>query len=622
MIVPTLILLILLTVVSSSLLYHKTSACCQHINNSSLLLNCINDITPTEPTENNRRLAMITYYSPNIVPYAAYALAINTAYAEQNGYEFFALSPETGSNFEPSDQRWNRVKILDDALDQRNGWLRDVEYLIWVDADLVMIDFDYKLSHLIDKYPNADIIISAERHAETGVANTGSFILKNTKWSRTFLKEWWDNYDHKKAHDQIFFDKLYKSKYPDVINHIVILPSDEINSTPPATIYQKSNNAVLHLMGQKNELREKSFKLGYQSICESYTNKNTKLPLQLGLTQSNLFQYAIDIFDREINDILNNKLLDDNISLNKFIEDVSIARENVIQIKIYLPHRDVFNETKLIYETVRKRTKIVEQNKEQHKYLLTLWHSSAVYGNDVLGLIPKNHKDEILKLYSDIEYYIYNLEKNISPQQIGLVKEMKLRVMSSKGSYYIYLKQYEEALQYLETALATLKDMGDEGNPVYGISPLQEIGIVYCMRSDKENVKKGVNYFQRAIDLQDSLLQAEQQLKEDHLGLAHTLIRASGCTAKFGDKEKSKVQLTRAMDILNRHPDRQAAESLMPAALNMEAALESTFSSVEFYKEEGNYSEQYQGTTTKQDKTTTSSKKKFMKRKKDKRSEL
>ena len=104
----------------------------------------------TATRRNSPRIHMVTYLSHDIVPYAAYALVINLAYATANGYSFEVLD-ETTSNFEPRDQRWNRVKILLDRLEfalkypekRRPG--DDDEYLVWMDADLIFTNHSHIL---------------------------------------------------------------------------------------------------------------------------------------------------------------------------------------------------------------------------------------------------------------------------------------------------------------------------------------------------------------------------------------------------------------------------------------------------------------------------------------------
>ena len=328
------IIYIILVLIKFSLSFKE---CCDFVlenDNVDDLYSCLNVSQPMKPKD----IAVISYATTNIKNYAAYSFAINSHYlltpsssSTFSPYSFHIYSEFTGHNYEPRDQRWNRVKILIDSLDQTKGLMKDVEYIMWIDADLIFIDNDQEgeknsnhyIQEIIEDYDYADIIISAEKHAETGVANTGCFIVKNTLWSREFLSDWWNNYDHSLDHDQIFFDKLYKHRLDSVKNsningnhdlksHIVILPTHVLNSIPPPQLYQEEQHKVLHLMGESGLLRQRIFKKAYKNLCSSiYSDSSTdggsrgrsrsssdKLEKQLGLTRDVLARESV-LFQHE-----------------------------------------------------------------------------------------------------------------------------------------------------------------------------------------------------------------------------------------------------------------------------------------------------------------------------------
>ena len=91
----------------------------------------------------------------------------------------------------------------------------------------------------------------------TTLMNSGCIIVKNTQWSRIFLKEWWDFADRNLYSDQEQFDLLYEHRRKiaiiqgniySFIDKIAILPPHRINTDPPAMTKQKSYHQVLHLM--------------------------------------------------------------------------------------------------------------------------------------------------------------------------------------------------------------------------------------------------------------------------------------------------------------------------------------------------------------------------------------
>lgn len=160
-------------------------------------------------SENSHRtdssIALVTYATRNILDYASFSFAINSVFAQYQGYAFHIMSPESGSEYEPRDQRWNRVKIIANGFSPQ-GILKDYDYVVWIDADLIFLDLNRSIEYIINHYDpkrNFDILISSERHAASGVANTGCFIIKNSVWSRKFLNEWWNSFDRRQNHDQV-----------------------------------------------------------------------------------------------------------------------------------------------------------------------------------------------------------------------------------------------------------------------------------------------------------------------------------------------------------------------------------------------------------------------------------
>jgi hypothetical protein len=47
----------------------------------------------------------------------------------------------------------------------------------------------------------------------------------------------------------------------------------------------------------------------------------------------------------------------------------------------------------------------------------------------------------------------------------------------------------------------------------------------FCMSRDVIRVRRGLGYFNQAVEMQESFLGAEEQIKEDHIKLALTYLR-------------------------------------------------------------------------------------------------
>jgi hypothetical protein len=113
-------------------------------------------------------VGLATYGSPNIYDYAAYAFAINTAYAVRNHYHIHFHEEGTFNDGKKMDDvRWSKVKILMEALDPDRGWARDLDYVAWIDADFVFMNFTLRLEQVAAALgkPKADVVASAGEFA-------------------------------------------------------------------------------------------------------------------------------------------------------------------------------------------------------------------------------------------------------------------------------------------------------------------------------------------------------------------------------------------------------------------------------------------------------------------------
>lgn len=159
--------------------------------------------------------------------------------------------------------------------------------IMYVDADATVLKEDISVNYFIDSidklYNNntKDIYISEDPMKEIdlfyhGIFNTGCFIVRNTKNSRRFIKQWLDKYnksnkwinDNNKwkcmtnldtecawsadGYEQGEFSKLYK-KNKNVIQWLHW-------STLACLDKTNKNCFVLHLMGKKDKYREDTFK--------------------------------------------------------------------------------------------------------------------------------------------------------------------------------------------------------------------------------------------------------------------------------------------------------------------------------------------------------------------------
>jgi len=155
-------------------------------------------------------IVVAQFYTSN-VPYGPYAEAINKKYCEEKGYTYFCEKDngKINSSLNGRAYTWYKPKLVEDVIDQLNP-----DYILFLDIDAIVSDFNQNIEDFIDDNYN---IVFAEDVGHHSVMNAGVFLLKNTEWSRNFLKTWWEsaeNYKGKDARDlPIMEENLEKIGY-------------------------------------------------------------------------------------------------------------------------------------------------------------------------------------------------------------------------------------------------------------------------------------------------------------------------------------------------------------------------------------------------------------------------
>ena len=191
--------------------YVSAMNCCQYLNNSNLLLNCT--LAKVETNRNMNlaygpllKIGIVIYYTSDINMYASYASSIISEYAEYHGYELMLFN-ESNGNFDLKDHRWNKVKLLSSMLDPSSKMSNYWDYVVWMDADLIILDFNFRIESVVTD--NAHIWASSEHEGSVTRINSGMLIVRNSNWAVKFLNGWWEFENRSLYSDQEQFDLLY-----------------------------------------------------------------------------------------------------------------------------------------------------------------------------------------------------------------------------------------------------------------------------------------------------------------------------------------------------------------------------------------------------------------------------
>lgn len=270
--------------------------CCDLVSSQEDLVTCITQKS-TWNHENHitKRVAIAMFASNKTMSYAPFTVLINSYYCDQKNYDF-RLYTDANTPFSHTDKRWNKIGIVVDAFSS-DGWGKDLEYLVVLDADLIITDFSLDIGSVATSYPNAHLLMSRDA---ADIANSGFLIVKHSDWVLNFFSLWWEK-RFTSPTDQFAFNELfYHLGEP---HEIALLPPSEINSEYPVYLTFSPQSRVLHLFGEIDEIRIEVFKFASSELCRYISSTSApskkrrgpkRYPPQLGLSSTKLREIALE----------------------------------------------------------------------------------------------------------------------------------------------------------------------------------------------------------------------------------------------------------------------------------------------------------------------------------------
>jgi mannan polymerase II complex MNN10 subunit len=174
------------------------------------------------------------------------------AYCTKHGYQLFDSSNVLDNSRPPS---WSKIKAAQRlfSLKQRDNQSPLCEWVVWWDADTVIMNSDKKIQNLFPLH--ADFVVTKQKSISY---NAGAWIIKNTPWSHQFLQTWWDMEHFVRVkglsvsgdNDALFHYLTQDMPKDEFEKHVVVPPRCTFNSvtkwvTPSQAIqYQKDPSLV------------------------------------------------------------------------------------------------------------------------------------------------------------------------------------------------------------------------------------------------------------------------------------------------------------------------------------------------------------------------------------------
>lgn len=158
------------------------------------------------------------------------------------------------------------------------------EAAMWLDADAVFSNFDFAAHSLLStsiqeqqkqgtpEQPDLmicrDLSVPRDKPTCTPIClNTGTFLLRKTPWSVSFLDVWWNMVGPTKQpylawglnHEESALATLYGEGWGGMRNRTQVFRATAFNSVPPFHLGHEALQPVMHAAGEPAQVRELAF---------------------------------------------------------------------------------------------------------------------------------------------------------------------------------------------------------------------------------------------------------------------------------------------------------------------------------------------------------------------------
>ncbi len=158
------------------------------------------------------RILVLTAYTSDLADYGVLTDRNKQTYCQMHHYDFECIRSGFDASRPPA---WSKIPFIQQRL-------ANFDYVVWMDADLLIMRPGIPLESLISQYPQ-DLVIAEEDYGPQQYVNTGVMFVKNTPFCREFLRNVY-------AQEQFIYHEWWEQK---AFTHLLSLKSyREIKRTP------------------------------------------------------------------------------------------------------------------------------------------------------------------------------------------------------------------------------------------------------------------------------------------------------------------------------------------------------------------------------------------------------
>lgn len=156
-----------------------------------------------------KRFTVVMAYSDDY-PVGKLCESVNRAYASKHGYDFVVHclpAAEIFAAIRPKEHcTWYKVKVINDLLESCRDEDSVAHYILWVDADAVVINMEKPLDEFVVLGEGRELIIG-EDMSSCSLINAGLFLVRACEFSKGLFRELWDSPVLAKYDSQTFYEQ-------------------------------------------------------------------------------------------------------------------------------------------------------------------------------------------------------------------------------------------------------------------------------------------------------------------------------------------------------------------------------------------------------------------------------
>jgi len=134
------------------------------------------------------------------------------------------------------------------------------QYVMYIDADAFVVQQHQSLANLLFSDVDLHLADHGNGQGKWANVNTGVLILKNTKWSRMFMEQWWKAASDMPFRTEPFYEQsvlqhiLQEGLYQTRV-HSVVYPAHVFNTALDMSPQQQAQSFIMHMMSATKEER-------------------------------------------------------------------------------------------------------------------------------------------------------------------------------------------------------------------------------------------------------------------------------------------------------------------------------------------------------------------------------